>query len=272
MPISARVATITRLRSSLARRLAVNAAFSLMATLAVAVVVAVTAVFALAQSWQALNFGWPLATAGWSLAGLVLATTWMFWDKARSAQIDSLLCFLILAALSAFQAFRDGTPEARRAGWLFWSASALAVLAKGPVGFLLPLGIALVTLAADRNLRLWRRFAPVSGPCIFVAVIALWMVVATVGGRGEYSVLRAFDEHVAKRAVEVVRPAVIRAHQGLLAARARRQLRTAVAAGIAEGPHPAVAAAYHQQRPQRRAARQIRAGLGQRRRRAERCR
>jgi hypothetical protein len=85
MPISARVATITRLRSSLARRLAVNAAFSLMATLAVAVVVAVTAVFALAQSWQALNFGWPLATAGWSLAGLAL----------------SLGCLGLLAALRA---------------------------------------------------------------------------------------------------------------------------------------------------------------------------
>lgn len=136
-----------------------------------------------------------------SLAGLVLATTWMFWDKARSAQIDSLLCFLILAALCAFQAFREGKADGRRAGWLFWSASALAVLAKGPVGLMLPLGIALVTLAADRNLRLWRRFAPVSGLCLFVAVIALWAAVATVGGRGEYSVVSAFDEHVAKRAV-----------------------------------------------------------------------
>src|SRR5438093_1254910 len=36
------------------------------------------------------------------LAGLGLATTHLHWDKARSAQIDALLAFLILAALSAF--------------------------------------------------------------------------------------------------------------------------------------------------------------------------
>ncbi|HLE82882.1 MAG TPA: glycosyltransferase family 39 protein, partial [Thermoanaerobaculia bacterium] len=97
-------------------------------------------------------------------APLTLATTLMFWEKARWAQIDALLCFLVWVALSAFEAWRAGDAGGRRAGLLFWLAAALAVLAKGPVGLLLPVGIALVTLAADRRLGEWLRFAPASGP------------------------------------------------------------------------------------------------------------
>lgn len=135
------------------------------------------------------------------LAGLMLAVNFLFWDKARTAQIDALLCLLILVALSAFEAWRSGDADGRRSGLLFWFAAALAVLAKGPVGALLPLGIALVTLIVDRRIGDWRRFAPLSGPALFVLVIALWMTLATVGGRGEYSVWGAFQEHVLDRAV-----------------------------------------------------------------------
>jgi len=135
------------------------------------------------------------------LAGLTVSTTVMFWDKARWSQIDSLLCFLIWVAVSAFEAWRAGDADGRRAGLLFWLAAALAVLAKGPVGFLLPLGIALVTLGFDRRLRDWRRFAPVAGPLLFLVVVVAWMVAATVGGGGEYSVWGALQEHFVGRAV-----------------------------------------------------------------------
>jgi 4-amino-4-deoxy-L-arabinose transferase-like glycosyltransferase len=90
------------------------------------------------------------AAAG-ALAGIVLMTTYLFWDKARTAQIDALLCCLILVALSAFESFRAGTADGRRAGLLFWTAAALAVLAKGPVGFLVPAGIALIRHRPVRN-------------------------------------------------------------------------------------------------------------------------
>jgi len=135
------------------------------------------------------------------LAGALLTTTYLVWDKARSAQIDSLLCLLILVALSAFEAYRAGDADGRRAGFLFWLAAALAVLAKGPVGFLLPLGTALVTLAWDGNLRAWRRFAPLSGPLLFAAILAGWMALATLGGHGEYSVWGALKEHALNRAL-----------------------------------------------------------------------
>lgn len=133
------------------------------------------------------------------LAGFVLATSFMFWEKARWTQIDSTLCFLIWAALSAFEAFRAGDLDGRRAGVLFWSAAALAVLAKGPVGLLLPLGIVGFTLLVDRNLAAWKRFAPGLGPLAFAIIIAAWMVLATVGGQGEYSVWGALKEHFLER-------------------------------------------------------------------------
>ena len=133
------------------------------------------------------------------LAALVLATSYMFWDKARTAQIDALMCFLIWVALSAFETWRAGDLDGRRAGLIFWAAGALAVLAKGPVGLLLPLGVALVVLALERELGSWRRFAPLSGPMLFAAICGAWVVAATVWGPAEYSVWGALREHFVER-------------------------------------------------------------------------
>ena len=135
------------------------------------------------------------------LAGLILATTYLPWDKARSAQIDALLCFLILASLSAFEAFRAGDLKGRYAGLLFWGISALAVLAKGPVGIILPFGIALCTLAFDRNLNAWRNFAPVTGPFLFFILIGSWALPASLLNGQEYSVWGVLKKHFVERAV-----------------------------------------------------------------------
>lgn len=134
-----------------------------------------------------------------ALAGAVLATAYMFWDKARWSQTDALLCFLIWVALSAFEAFRSSAARGLGAGLLFWLAVALAVLVKGPVGLLVPLGIVLVTLAITGELGRWRRFAPAWGPLAFAAVVGGWMVLATVGGHGDYSVWGALREHFIDR-------------------------------------------------------------------------
>jgi 4-amino-4-deoxy-L-arabinose transferase-like glycosyltransferase len=136
-----------------------------------------------------------------ALAGMILATMFMFWDKARWSQIDSLLCFLIWTALSAFEAWRAGDADGRRAGLLFWLSAALAVLAKGPVGFLLPLGIALAVLAWDRDLGRWRKFAPLLGPLLFAGVLGVWIVLTEVAGPAEYSVWGALREHFIDRGI-----------------------------------------------------------------------
>jgi 4-amino-4-deoxy-L-arabinose transferase-like glycosyltransferase len=135
------------------------------------------------------------------LAAFVLATTYMFWDKARSVQIDAVMCCLIWVALSAFEAWRAGDLDGRRAGLIFWAAGALAVLAKGPVGLLLPLGIALVTLAVDREVRRWRQFAPLTGPLAFALICGAWVAAATLWGPAEYSVWGALKEHFVDRGI-----------------------------------------------------------------------
>jgi 4-amino-4-deoxy-L-arabinose transferase-like glycosyltransferase len=133
------------------------------------------------------------------LAGVLLATSYMFWDKARWSQIDSLLCFLIWVALSAFDAWRSGGADGRRAGALFWLAAGLAVLAKGPVGLLLPLGVVVLVLAVERDLGSLRRFAPLLGPALFVLVTGAWALAATFWGPAEYSVVGALREHFVER-------------------------------------------------------------------------
>lgn len=136
-----------------------------------------------------------------ALSGVLLATAYMFWDKARWSQIDALLCLLIWVALSAFEAWRAGSVSGRSAGVAFWAAAGLAVLAKGPVGLLLPLGVVVVMLAVDRDLGSWRRFAPVLGPAVFVAIAGGWAVAATLWGPPDYSVIGALREHFVERGV-----------------------------------------------------------------------
>jgi 4-amino-4-deoxy-L-arabinose transferase-like glycosyltransferase len=135
------------------------------------------------------------------LAGFVLATSYLFWDKARSVQIDAVMCCLIWVALSAFEGWRSGDLDGRRAGLLFWGAGALAVLAKGPVGLLLPLGIALVTLAVDREIGRWRTFAPFAGPLLFVMICGAWVAATYLWGPAEYSVWGALKEHFVDRGI-----------------------------------------------------------------------
>jgi len=135
------------------------------------------------------------------LAAFILATSYLFWDKARSVQIDAVMCCLIWVALSAFEAWRAGDLDGRRAGLIFWASTACAVLAKGPVGLLLPLGIALVTLAVDREIGRWRGFAPLTGPLLFAAICGIWVVATMLWGPAEYSVWGALKEHFVDRGI-----------------------------------------------------------------------
>lgn len=136
-----------------------------------------------------------------SYAVFFLSTAYLFWEKARWAQTDATLCFFIWLALASFFFWRSGRLEGRRAGIVFWAAAAAAVLTKGPVGLLIPVGIVVVCLAVDRELGRFRDFSPILGPTVFVAIISAWIVVATVGGHGEYSVWGALKEHFVDRGI-----------------------------------------------------------------------
>ena len=157
---------------------------------------------ALGTLWLTMRLGrrWygPKTAA---LSGIILTTAFMFWDKARWSQIDSLLCFLIWVALTAFDSFRSGDGNGRRAGILFWTAIALAVLAKGPVGLLLPLGVAVITTSFDKNWKNWGQFAPLLGPAVFVLICGSWVAAVGLWGPADYSVVGALREHFVDRGI-----------------------------------------------------------------------
>lgn len=88
------------------------------------------------------------------LAGTVLATTLMFVVASRAATPDSVLIFLSTAALAIYvnavwrrdandslERPHDWFPTDRRAVVILYAVMGLAVLAKGPVGFLLPTAV-----------------------------------------------------------------------------------------------------------------------------------
>lgn len=135
------------------------------------------------------------------LSGAMLATSFMFWEKARWSQIDSVLCCLITLALLAFSEFRAGRLSGRLAGVCFWAACALAVLAKGPVGLLLPLGTALLVLAFERSLSRWLAFAPLLGPLTFAGIVGTWLAALAVWPVEGYSVLGSLREHFVDRGI-----------------------------------------------------------------------
>ena len=155
-----------------------------------------------------------------ALAGLMLCTLVMFWEKSRWSQIDATLCFCIWTALSAFVARRAGEWKGLGPGVLFWAAVALAVLAKGPIGLLLPVGIVAITGVVDRfvgpalgpepgredhgDLLPGASFSVLLSPLgilLFVGLLAGWMVAATLGTGGDYSVYGALREHFIDRSI-----------------------------------------------------------------------
>src|SRR5262245_31040182 len=89
------------------------------------------------------------------IAAATLATSPLFLVFAQTLVIDMLLTLLLTACLAALWATRQH-PERRRSAVLVAATAALAVLAKGLVGLVLPGIVALVLLGLDRDERLLR--------------------------------------------------------------------------------------------------------------------
>lgn len=96
-----------------------------------------------------------------ALAALFVLTTFQLAHLARRVQLDPMLALLETAALYAF--WRADREPAARARWLRFMhvALGLALLTKGPVGFLVPMLVVVSFLGVERRLReLPALFAP----------------------------------------------------------------------------------------------------------------
>lgn len=107
---------------------------------------------------------------------------------SRMALTDAVLIFLTTLSLFSFWLGFQGNERERWWRWICYVAMGLATLAKGPVGFLVPLvTIALFLTATKQWSRFWQQGAPVTGSLIFAAVAVPWYVMMWTLHGAEYT-------------------------------------------------------------------------------------
>jgi 4-amino-4-deoxy-L-arabinose transferase-like glycosyltransferase len=149
-------------------------------------------------------------------SGLILATSLEFCYLSTRANIDTTLTFFTTASLLCFfQWYRHDAPHPsplapayRQAGngereevrggqiepargrtlfiYGFYISMALATLAKGPVGFILPLLVGLVYLAVQKDWKGIGRMRLLTGMTVFVIIVLSWYLPAILKGGEDY--------------------------------------------------------------------------------------
>jgi 4-amino-4-deoxy-L-arabinose transferase-like glycosyltransferase len=108
------------------------------------------------------------------LGALVFATSLQILERGRWASIDMTLNLFVLSAivllwLGRARQGREGIPIA-----VAWIAMALATLAKGPVGLVLPLIAVIPWALLERDLRFARRVFSPSGVALYLLITLSW--------------------------------------------------------------------------------------------------
>ena len=139
------------------------------------------------------------------LSGLILATSFEFGYLSTRANIDATLTFLTTASLLCFiQWYQYSSPpptplpqwerEGVRRKWVksrnrrnlsiygFYIGMALATLAKGPVGFILPLLVSLVYLLVQKDWKAMKRMRLLTGMALCIVVVLSWYLPAALKG------------------------------------------------------------------------------------------
>ncbi len=130
------------------------------------------------------------------LAALILATCpeWVRWSiNARSDMV--LLFFLTVSQFLFFWAFQERATQ-RRTLLLFYVSVGFAVLAKGPLGLLLPILVVGSFLWWTKELAFLRRLHLGQGLLIAGCIAASWYVLALLQGGGEFFQRQILDENV----------------------------------------------------------------------------
>src|SRR4051812_4061912 len=139
----------------------------------------------IALCWVTMRFAtWAYGKKEGFNAGLVLATCVGLFLFTRILIVEAMLTLGITIALWAMLRALD--PEdihPRRWAYISAIAMAFAVLLKGLIGVVFPVGIAVVYLLISRKFfsrETWRRLHPISGALIFLLIAAPWHVLATL--------------------------------------------------------------------------------------------
>lgn len=113
-----------------------------------------------------------------ALGAALLLTTFAFASNARRAQLDVLLALFETLALFAFWRIDRGMGRRATSQLLLHASLGLAVLTKGPVGFLVPLAVMATFLAWERRLRDLARAFPWWGLAVSIGPGLAWIAAA----------------------------------------------------------------------------------------------
>jgi 4-amino-4-deoxy-L-arabinose transferase-like glycosyltransferase len=120
-----------------------------------------------------------LGPAGGICGAALLLTTFEFAEMARSARLDVLLALFEALALAAFWRLDRGIGARRRSQLVLHGALGLAVLTKGPVGFLVPALVIASFLGWEGRLRQLGRAFPAWGLLLSIGPGLVWIAGAT---------------------------------------------------------------------------------------------
>jgi 4-amino-4-deoxy-L-arabinose transferase-like glycosyltransferase len=118
------------------------------------------------------------------LSGFILATNVEYSYLATRANIDTTLTFFTTAALICF--FHWYGDRKRLSIYGFYVAMAFATLTKGPVGFILPLLVALVYLGIQREWQGIRKMRLFTGLFLLLGIVLCWYLPAVLKGGRDY--------------------------------------------------------------------------------------
>jgi 4-amino-4-deoxy-L-arabinose transferase-like glycosyltransferase len=120
-----------------------------------------------------------------ALGALVLAGCPLYVLLGQINTLDMGLAFFLSAAVFAFALGRY---------YLFWAACALAVLSKGLIGIVLPMGAIGLYVLIKRDWPLIRKMKLISGSLIFLAIAAPWFIMVSLRN-GEFAHFFFVQEH-----------------------------------------------------------------------------
>src|SRR6266581_3109529 len=96
--------------------------------------------------------------------------------------LDMAMTFFTSASVFAFAVAQQDSGEGERRRWMLvaWAAAALAVMTKGLVGIVLPVGAVAAYVVLQRDWRLLARLHPVQGGLLFLAIAAPWFILVSL--------------------------------------------------------------------------------------------
>jgi len=134
-------------------------------------------------------------TAWWAM--FIVSTSFLFWHKAGTGQIDMLLLGLELCAL--YFLFKNDTAPTHGYGAAAFTFMGLAILAKGPVGLIVPCGIYLTANALSGHPKVFLKKQWLWGIPLALAFPLIWLTLAKINGApGAYFNELLFDQNLGR--------------------------------------------------------------------------